>query len=739
MQSTFGKCSCLLLTLLAAEACANKTSQSAGSALVSPPVETTQPAEGPRLKKAEPFDADSVVMTEVYTRNLERAATSYGGLAATLEAVPASSPPHFDVRAARFFDLVAKNLKLGPEQLAQLATSGAISLQLPKRPTMGGVYAALWQADMPVLITTDSILHAWHKTYDSVLQEMELSRFSATYRDLLHGIRTAMEQQLKQPSPKLQSAARQLDLYISVGLTLLPDADGEGMRRPQSEQSPPEIVSPLLVSSDDVERVIDAIYDLRPSHIPVFGEVDFSQFKPRGHYTKNEALGRYFRAAMWMGRADTGFPLSAESTARVALMMGLFAEQSGQLPAFGKTQSAIDYFVGTSNGLSLVSVAEVLRTNNVTQLTQLEDDARVQALTRQLLAATTKSRVTSQALPSRANPEPPHIFQLASQRFTLDSFIHQQVSFDRIPRRTMVNGLDVFAAMGNSEAVRLLEPELKAFDFSRQMAALRRTIAELPAGYWQQNIYTRWFDALRTLDDTPEGAFLPQLFRSRTWQRKQLNNQLASWAELRRDTILYVSQVYGGILCEFPDVYLEPYPEFFDRMHDMALEAEQRLGEPVSFRGFVDVMNKLSDIARRQLTDDSRNEDDRTYLKSLVKSRVSDEGCGGPEIEWSGWYSRLFPGDMFDYEPVVADVFTDPNTGSVLNVATTGPDMLVAAVQTQDGPTLFVGPVASYRQFVGGRLTDDEWEHQIARGKAPARQPWNTLHAGDTTLPPPHR
>ncbi len=127
MQSTFGKCSCLLLTLLAAEACANKTSQSAGSALVSPPVETTQPAERPRLKQAEPFDADSVVMTEVYTRNLERAATSYGGLAATLEAAPASSPPHFDVRAARFFDLVAKNLKLGPEQLAQLATSGAIN------------------------------------------------------------------------------------------------------------------------------------------------------------------------------------------------------------------------------------------------------------------------------------------------------------------------------------------------------------------------------------------------------------------------------------------------------------------------------------------------------------------------------------------------------------------------------------------------------------------------------------
>jgi Protein of unknown function (DUF3160) len=738
MQSKFGKHSCALAILFGALACANKTSQSAGAAMISPPVETSQPPEQPRLKKADPFNADSVAMTEVYATNLERAPHTYEGLEATLDAVPPSSPPHFDVRAARFFDLVTTNLKLGPKQLKQLAADGAISLQLPKRPTMGSVYAALWQADMPVLITTDSILHAWHKTYDSVLQGMETSRFTAAYRDLLRGIRTGMDQQLKRPSPKLQSAARQLDLYVSVALTLLPDAPGEDAREP-SDQSPPELVSPLLVSSDEVEQVVRAIYELRPTAVPVFGEVDFSQFKPRGHYTKNEALQRYFRAVMWMGRADTGFPLGKEATARVALMMGLLAEHSGQLPPFQKTQSAIDYFVGTSNGLSLVGVAEVLRKNNVTRLTELEDDARVQTLTRQLLAATPKSRVTSQALPGHAGVEPPSVFQLSSQRFTLDSFIHQQVSFGRIPKRTMVSGLDVFAALGNSEAVRLLEPELKEFDFSRQMAALRRTTAELPAGYWQQNIYTRWFDALRTLDDTPEGGFLPDLFRSRVWQRKQLNNQLASWAELRRDTILYVAQVYGGILCEFPDVYLEPYPAFFERMHDMALEAEQTLEDPASFRGFVDVMNNLSDIARRQLSQAQRNEADRTYLRSLVRSRVLDGGCGGPEVEWSGWYSRLFPGDMFDYEPVIADVFTDPNSGSVLNVATTGPDMLVAAVQTQEGPTLFAGPIASYRQFVGGRLTDEEWEEQIGRAEAPARPAWHTLHAGGTNLPQPHR
>jgi hypothetical protein len=31
---------------------------------------------------------------------------------------------------------------------------------------------------------------------------------------------------------------------------------------------------------------------------------DFSQFKPRGHYTDSVELERYFRAMMWMGRID---------------------------------------------------------------------------------------------------------------------------------------------------------------------------------------------------------------------------------------------------------------------------------------------------------------------------------------------------------------------------------------------------------------------------------------------------
>lgn len=150
-------------------------------------------------------------------------------------------------------------------------------------------------------------------------------------------------------------------------------------------------------------------------------------------------------------------------------------------------------------------------------------------------------------------------------------------------------------------------------------------------------------------------------------------------------------------------------------------------------------MAMLSDVAARQITQPARNDQEQEFLKSLVKLRYLGSGCAGPETEWTGWYPRLYPsGDMFDFEPVIADVLTDPNSGGVLNAATTGPELMVAAIKTQDGPTLFVGPVLSYRQFVGQRMSDQEWQAQVESGNIPAAPQWNTLQAGKGTLPPKH-
>jgi hypothetical protein len=385
-------------------------------------------------------------------------------------------------------------------------------------------------------------------------------------------------------------------------------------------------------------------------------------------------------------------------------------------------------------------VVEFLDEQEITDPAPLSNNAKVRKLAVQLAHHGPEDRVTSQGIFSTEKKPPPLVFQLASQRFTLDSFVHDQLSADEIPRRHMVTAPEVFAAFGGDEATRLIASDIEKYRMSDEVGALRKTIADLPPSYWEQNLYTRWLDALRTLDDVPDSPNFPKLFVGRGWQRKQIQTQLASFAELRRDTILYVAQAYSSIVCDFPDIYVEPYPEFFDKMEQMALGASRHLNDGAFFKRFADIMARLERAAQTQIDGRELSKGDRKFLYHLVKRDVSRMGCGPPTITWTGWYKQLFAdGDVNLWEPVIADVFTDPNTDQALNVATGSPELAIISIETKKGPGLFVGPISSYREFTGQRMNDQQWQKAPKTNKAPQPPKWTEdFQSGRTGPPSPH-
>ena len=59
--------------------------------------------------------------------------------------------------------------------------------------------------------------------------------------------------------------------------------------------------------------------------------------------------------------------------------------------------------------------------------------------------------------------------------------------------------------------------------------------------------------------------------RTPMWNRRILNTQLESWAELRHDNLLYAKQSFTAVAaCEYPDAYVDPYPAFYAAMARMA-------------------------------------------------------------------------------------------------------------------------------------------------------------------------
>jgi hypothetical protein len=269
--------------------------------------------------------------------------------------------------------------------------------------------------------------------------------------------------------------------------------------------------------------------------------------------------------------------------------------------------------------------------------------------------------------------------------------------------------------------------------------------------FWRQSMYTYWLRAIASLSKSGRQAQAPDFMQTGAWQQEKMNTQLASWAELRHDTLLYAKQSYtGGIVCSYPYTYVEPIPAFYENLRDFAHSAAgffdamalpAGLGENV--RRYFDAMNatmtKLAVIADKELTGEAFTDEERTFLHQVLFEIQA--GCTDAE---SGWLRSLYfeDGDwpVSRADRIVADVHTQPTdesgapVGYVLHAGTGDPTMGVFIAQLPgESPIAFAGPVASFHQYVTGgftRLTDEEWNEAYTRDPPP-RPDWTYVYLAD--------
>jgi hypothetical protein len=700
----------------------------------------------------------------------------YDGLLRELKVARRSTAaPRFDPTSVRYYQTIRKALALTPEEQAIFKRTGLVGVDHGQRYTMAGAYLAIYRRDLPVLITTDSILHAMHRSFDNVLMAMEYSLLAPALKKILAEMHSRLRADLSnhRGDEALRDNLADVDLYLTVARNLLAGTLAEADCRPILERDCPppgeawgaEVLGPEAdldanAKAKAVIRVILAakedatisLYGRRTSKEPT---IDWTQFLPRGHYTKNVELSRYFRAMMWLGRVDVGFRLASADRAfgdadaarelRDATLLALLVRNARQEQELARIDRALTFLVGLSDNLTvanMVAAAERAGIRRAADVSSRDLPARLGAELRQ--AGGGAQRIRSQ-LGHRApggGPEIalPAVFQLLGQRFAIDSFVFSKVVFDSIefkgmrPQRMMPTGLDLMAALGNDEAVVLLEPELKQWNYSANLLAARRAVADRPKPAWTATQYDLWLSALALLDDVPDGKAFPQVMRSQAWARKQLQTQLGSWAELRHDTILYAKQSYTmGVICEYPFGYVEPYPDFFARIAQFAELAGERLAPFTSdhtkdvapfFKRFAEIVHTLERLARKELAGKPFAADEKQFIKETIDAKQAGGGCGGPSIIYTGWYPDLiYRGKADSWEPTVADVHTAGKT--VLEVGVGNVDFVVAAIDNGGDRAAYVGPTYSYYEFESReRLTDPQWQARITAGKPPPRPEW---------------
>lgn len=678
----------------------------------------------------------------------------------------------FDPTKTAHFDTVKAKLNLTDDELALFKKTGFVSIDQNRRHTFASAYYQIYAADLPVLVTADSVMHALHKSYDDILMDMERTVFTPALRQILADTHAKSSAPYRDgPVPE---GVLDVDLYLSVARNLL-----EGAGAPADEvdyASKPTWDGKLKVRSyhGQDEAVLALLTEVRSLKLkdPFAGSPptklyggerypDFSQFRPRGHYTKSQDLKNYFRCMMWLGRADCGWNVlptddskgvkansDRELTAAVLFCEALNA--SGSTKALKSLDEIIGFMVGRSDNLTVFTLLDVCaKTDTASTAGQVKnlDKVKTELKSGKHGAQMIRSQLLLSDPGNTIKVPPPAVFQVFGQRFVLDSFVLSQVVFDGIVfknqkmRRMMPTGLDALAALGSDEAVLLLEPELKKWNYSANLLACRDFVNLHPEAYWKSNLYVLWLDCLRVLNaDMSAHKRFPQAMRSKAWAMKQLNTQLGSWAELRHDTILYAKQSFTARpTCEYPAGYVEPYPEFYAKAKFFADEAgklfaasefpgegaEAKKRYVAFFKQFGETVGQLEGLAKKELAGEAFTDAEKTFIKKTVDAR----GGGSGPPRYDGWYPNLFfnRGQCAEWAPVAADVHTDPESQSCLEVAVGDTMFGVIAVDNDKDRMTYVGPLYSYYEFhqnAEKRLTDPEWQQMIQQGKAPARPEW---------------
>jgi hypothetical protein len=471
---------------------------------------------------------------------------------------------------------------------------------------------------------------------------------------------------------------------------------------------------------------------------------DYSQYIPRGHYTRDEGLKTYFKAMMWYGRMTFRLkdPIETQRALLVVQAMRNAMTASGR-SALELWQNIYDptvFIVGKADDLSIYEYGK------------LSDEIFGESPDLEIFANPELSTVFFEA--ARQLP-PPQInsmwvwiwqdrdeatqgFRFMGQRFTLDQYVFGELMWRKVGTlenpRDLPKSLDFLAVQGSEEAYTLLEEmgETDYENFDTQFTKVKNEVAELGLDSWTQNLYWSWLYALQPIFE-PKGEQYPAFMQTQAWLRKDMQTALSSWTELKHDTILYAKQVMaemGGGPDEMPKGYIEPNPEAYARLLALAemtrtgLESRDLLDEVT--RGNLDNLIEQLDFplkaAQAELNGEELTEEDYWRIQyfggwleamTIAASDPADAAMGG--------------GDLSDQKSaLVADVAT--GIGRVLEEGV-GYPTLIYVVLPNAPYRIAVGAVFTYYEFTvepDKRMTDEAWQARLESGNAPDAPDWTS-------------
>ncbi len=624
-------------------------------------------------------------------------------------------------------------------------------------------------------VTADSMLHAWHRFFESALEDIEAKelhpRLDAFLARWLAGLRSLRET----AEPALVPHWEQLEAQIAVALILLGD-DGEEPRQEltagwNDDGSPKTLVlTSLLERADailaslperwrlparDELRLILAKEGFAPSPLFVGYDLelvqDYTQFTPRSHYAKNQALRAYFRSMMYLGR--NGWPLQppGEGGSAPGLTHALLLGQSLATPApdgvvpledWRRIMEITSFFAGGSDDVDYPELRRWLagQTDLASWTAARAVDPATLATLGGTLGQLRQPGILSQARRrARAGEIGEQVrneslqFRIFGQRFTYDAWILTELTPPLMPGMPATpTALYVAAALG--------EPAARGFalawlaeqgnadrrEFESKLDELAATLAAVPDAEWFGSMATKKLHLIGMLAGPKNDGF-PTFMRSPQWGAKHVETMLGAYTQLKHDTLLYAKQSYAEMgegaagdkinEAEVPYGFVQPEVRFWAELERLV---------NYTFEGFV--KHKLLPNTVEDFGHLGRFRKDVAALRLLANKTASGEKWNLEDRLWLLEFNPSYMAEPVDpmnvqgpddgKTAIVADIQTNVRESKVLYQALGRPRLVLALVGTGGVNRLVAGTAYDYYEFtepLQERLTDEEWRRKFYR------------------------
>ena len=568
----------------------------------------------------------------------------------------------------------------------------------------------------PSFVTTDLYLQLFHLYFDCMLREIEENKLHAMMTKLSLSMYLKLFQQANSTdNEEIKSLATYDAAFFAIAYELFTGAsigtsDFQAITKPE--------VKRVMDSKNDFSDFIEDYQNVMFS---------YSLFRPRGHYSRNENLKKYFRGMMWL--QSVPFGLDEEISLRRAIVMAdaLNNEKNAQKD-YDQLNVLLNYLMGSADNLSIPQVqAEIKKIGK--PLGELLSDANAIATIKKNLDEIGEKQ-------TRIRPK----FEMTShnkvclmpQRYQPDAEVLQEmVDYDNDPTmRATPKGLDFFAAMGVSPAEQILIEEGQQWkDFKPMLTKMKTRMQEIN---WDETIATQWMNALKVVSDKADNQ--PYFMGTPEWDKKNLNAMLASWAELKHDAILYAKQPFGaecgggGLPDPVVMGYVEPNVGFWKKAIELLDNTSKLLKEQGMLTEKVDDATTrireeaefLLRTSEKELRGETLAEEEYDQIKCMGATfeNISLDLLRQPNQSLMGWDDVQGADKKV---ALIADVYTanaknNPDK-SVLFEGVGLADEIYVIVEIEGCLYIARGAVLSYREFTQPmdlqRLTDEEWQKQL--------------------------